>query len=525
MPRLMLPITDGAISVQRPMIEGVIHDLFELTNLSRKTKIYFPGEVGKMKQTDSSIGHEGEKNSFGVDGYVFIDVDVQPIEDQILTNSADKPGANFVFMDDTLEVYSRPTRTFTSVQINIRYRSRNRPDGERWLADMRNRVAQGREALIHNPIDYSYDVPYEAMQIFKEIHRLRENKYGYGQDFKQWFEERSSKFTTIITNQGGQEKADIYTVRETMSRIQGRFDFPVNPSRGQYSENLSAWEFSFTYTFQADMVDGFILIYPIIVHNQLLSNKFVDFGNVWDNTNYIPGWDLKLHHAHHFEAQSRINVVNQYSPINIPAHDDFIGKNYDRVLNIFNALIQLHDDPKEDVNELLDLTKIGKLKLAPEIVEFLIKERRWVTMPYRSAFFLAYYRKTDLITHQDKPIRLDEDGIVRSNEPFDHRERHHVSLCVVSDMDMLSDRALDALCDNACVLRRYIKSIWPSYDVSKIVSKRGLCGPVSRRVIEDIREERRRPRPGQSIFWKTVGVMWIDGFFDIDGHPFPHTNA
>jgi len=514
MPVRLLPLTDVSNSVIRPIVTDIVEDLFKITQIDPNTTIYFPGDTEQVKQTDSALAHDGEKNQFGYDGYVYVEVDYRPIEDLILTNTTIKPSTNFTFFDEALGIYARPARNFSEIDINIRYRAKTKADGERWADDIKNKLAQGRVNFLHRPVTYSYDIPPTAMAIFKELHRLRENKFGYGEDFNTWFKARSSKYVTVITNQAGSEAADQYTIGENLARVQGGFDNNSATLKGQYVEGTSsAWEFTFTYRAQCDIVEGYTLIYPIIVHNQLLSERYVNYTNEYDALNFQYGFDLNLYQGHIFENEWRMRTATSMQMVNIPHHDDFIGQEAPATATLFNALIRLNEPNEGDVKELLDFSQLGVMKLDTEILSFLKSEYRWLLKIYDSVFNLAYFRGDKNIWNGDTPIRVSPEGKVYSTYEFDYRLVHHLKLSVVTDLSFLSQDALDRLRQNICVFKRIISVIWPSFDLSQIPTSRPSvqCGPVSKDWFEDFIDIYNGVNKDQIRKMKTVGLYAIEG--------------
>lgn len=508
--RVLLPIPDTNLTTLRPIILEVVKDVCQITHIPHDGGILFPGDVGTIAQIGSTINHQGEENVFGHNSRVKISVDEEYVEDHVLTTPHIRKNNIPFFFDDKLKISMWPEYAFTAVNISFHFRSTDRVSGLRWRDDIRNKIAMHYGSLVHKA-SYSYNIPHPALVILKEIHRLRENVKGYGDSFHEWLNQYFSEYVTVVTNQAG--KGASWIVSETALRLQGGFDFDIVPEKGEYEDSVSRWNTSFTYRLQFDKPVGVGLEYPIVIHNQLLSNKYRRSEKKDHNEQYQKRWSDSLSALSHFEAMYNNDVKHmRFEGIAIPSFDDFETKNIPSFTSrVFTALIQLE---REAPGQLLDLKEMGKYTIKQVILDFLVKEAKYVTKNLRSVFQLHLYRNKDLLFYNKKdPIVLMNDLTVRTNESLDFRDIHHVRFSVIHDLTVLPKDALERLRQHALVVQELIRVIAPWYPVETIKSiTSDPNGPIKKedlmRIIDDIYHQGNHTPT--NVNFNTVGLFNIE---------------
>jgi hypothetical protein len=157
------------------------------------------------------------------------------------------------------------------MEINITYRADSRVEAHRFRTDILQRFAEGRNDYFHE-LDYHYTIPYDQMQLLKDIHTLRESNAGYGEDFETWVNNHiSPRATNIATQIATQKKV---AIREKQISPMGFFDFVGTVEPAQKDREGATMNTTFQYTLTYDQVQACVIVYPLTVHGQLIPDRY-----------------------------------------------------------------------------------------------------------------------------------------------------------------------------------------------------------------------------------------------------------
>lgn len=446
MPKLFLEVPDTEASTARPITLEIIRQVVKNTGLNRNTNIVYPSELETDAQPGSRL-NSNEINKFPSMEKVYVDVEEDYVADRLLATAIHRPENNFIFIDHALDAYIKPTYSSTEVTVNFKYRSQDRVKARKWRDDIRNYVSMMRDVCLHT-VDYHYLIPDGCLYILKEIHRLRENVEGYGEDFDTYLKNHSTQRLTQLTNLAG--KQDAWGIAETQMRIQGWFDFEGVPEQGDKANDSDAWEISFSYKFRYDKALACSMHYPLMIHNQPLGKKFRHTKPPYELEQQQRSYSLSVWHLSHFEKNSRNPASSAITGLAIPDIDDFIPSQVlPSSMRVLTALVKIKP---EDKRTLLDFKALGKYKLQDVFLDFLMNsEAPYVTQPYESIINVSAYRNINMIPHRF--VQVDNTGVVSITDDLELREYHHVRLSLITDLSSLSKAALDRLRENGCAFR------------------------------------------------------------------------
>lgn len=454
MPKVFLEVPDTEASTARPVTMEVIRQICAATGIDKNTNILYTTEEGEDAQLGSRIGDDGEKTKFPSTNRVFVDVEEDYIRDRIMTSAIHHPEHNFIFLDQALGVYIKPVYSSTEVTINFRYRARDKVAARRWRDDVMNRTSMMRDVLLHTAT-YHYLIPPEHIYILKEIHRLRENQAGYGEDFDKYFKDNSTQRLTLLTNLSGTQ--DAWAISETQQQVQGWFDFEGVPEAGSKENESDAWTISFSYKYRYDKALACLMMYPLMIHNQPISKKFRDNKSPYEVEDHQRSHSLSKGFFTHFEKNPRNPANPNISGVGIPEVDDFIpGQVLPKTMRVLTALVKL---TTEDKRTLLDFKSLGKYKLDEVFMDFFETEAPYVTKPYESIIQVHLYRNTNI--SPDRFVRVNNQTVVSVTEDLNLRDFHHIRLSLVTDLTLLSNAAIERLRNNGCAFRTIMAAIFP----------------------------------------------------------------
>lgn len=503
MPRVVVPVPETRETISRPVITEVVRQIISLTGMPANTAIVYPGEIDKKPQAGSTINKNAEKITLTGDNRITIDVEENHEINRLISTAVNQAENIFIFRDDRVDTYIKPVYSSTEVTINFRFRSVDKIGATRWRDDIRTRLAMGREVNLHS-FSYGYLLPPELILILKEIHRLRENVAGYGEDFLTFFKNNSTQRLTEITNVSGTQKA--WTIAETQGRVVGLFDFEGIPEQGNRDDEVGTWTISFSYKFKYDKPIHCAMFYPTMVHGQLLGLNFLPEPTEYPDK-YSSKRPLSSKNLKYFELGSDMNLVHQ--GYFIPRYDDF-NPTYTQpdTLRLVTAAVT-----RDAIypSFLFSLRELVEVELDPEILTFMVGETAYMVKAYHSIFALSIYANQSIM--EPKSLMVDSDLDVHATFVMNPRINYHVRLAIYTDLSKLTVDALLRLRKNASVLIKILKALDPTLEANgqlpKILGNNYITKAELDKVIAILNRGIIAKGDGQVYQFNTVQTMFV----------------
>ena len=477
MPMIQLPIPDVNRTVLRPLVMGVVRDIIDRTMIGPDTQIKYAGPLGALIQPGSVIvgKDEGNRAQFGSQPAITVEVAERLIDDEASVNNVYKNNNPPVFIDNELGVYMRPDTTFHEVQLNLTIRHPDEVAAQRWKDDMRYRLRAGKLVYSHSVKWYTHMDPI-IMLLMKEIYRLRENVDGYGDTYEEYladhFGPKIQMLTTMEPAHEGDERRNALVHAESVGNIRGWFDFPLTSDNASKSENDKNFETNVAYVVQFDKPTNWNFLYPISVHNQLLSDTWRRSSLAGDEQNVVPIRSNMNETLEYFRMARRVHEKEgAVACIQIPRFDDFIPTlEVTRTRGLWNALVQL--DQEEPDGLLLDLNDMGEFEFSETVKTFLRGEAPFITKTFKSVFQLYFYERDRLLNASDY-LYVTQDLKVYCRQALDFRKVYHLRFSVVEDLSLLDDDAIDRIVETDPELED-----WPNVIIDTVYPGIGNCwGP------------------------------------------------
>lgn len=452
MPKILLTVPETNESVTRPIVLDITRQLFDITGISHGTSIFYPGDLEKTMQPGSSFGHTGDINTLPFSARVSVEVEEIYEMDKIGTTATMRPENLFIFRDDRIETLIKPAYSATDVVLSFKYRAVDKVTATRWRDDIRAKISMMRDVYLHD-ITYHYLIPPEFLVILKEIHTLRETVDGYGETYDDYFRANATQRASVLTTLAGTRGA--WGISEKQMRIVGWFDFEGGPELGSREDEGDTWTISFSYKFKYDKPIACVMFYPLMIHNQLIGQKYRPSEGVYEVENHVRSYSLSALHFNEFEKGKRIQNIQK--GIAIPAYDEFIpGNVVTSTIRLFTALTSVD----ETSNVLMNMCELGDIELHPEIIKFMVTEAPYMSKSYDSIFSLSLYQSVDLL--DDNMVKIDSALNVSSVNTLSLRSYYHIRLSIVSNLFLLKKEALDRLRENGVVLGLILEMIDPT---------------------------------------------------------------
>lgn len=454
MPNIVIPLDDIQDSVERPVIFDIIRQVMDITQISSKTPIMFLGDEGRAAQQNSTTTKDPiTENRWSYNEKITIEVDEDYDRNRILNMYTKQPETSYIFRDPDIPIYIKPIYSSSEVKITVKYRTRDKNQANRWRNDMRIKAAMMRDINLHE-ITYHYHLQEQFIIILKELHRLRENIAGYNESWDDYFVNRLTSKASIVSNLSGTQA--LWAIAEKQIRVQGYFDFEGVPDRGDKDGDQDNWGISFTYLFKYEKPVECNMIYPIMVHNQLLSEKYRPKEKTYTIEDQLRTFTRSGRVFAEFESDMKSLTIKGNSGISIPSFDEFYPNSIlPSTVRVFTALTSV---VPEDKKTLFNINDLGDFSLDPSILDFLItSEYPYLGRDFQSIFCLSLYREKNLTSSGS--LTVDQNLNVFSTADLPIRKSHRVRFSLVTDLAYLTLEALARLRRYPIVKQKLIDAI------------------------------------------------------------------
>lgn len=458
MPKIQSPIYDTDQTVARPAALDVVQQVKRFTDLPEEVPVLYTGPDGQTYQPGSSM--EGPQITNQVRGSMYnqlsLEVEEEFQHDAFLTTPVEHPEHLFIFRDDYLDTYVKPGYSAMDVTINIKFRAQDRNTADRWRNQMRMKISRGHLVNLHT-ITYSYFIPPAQLEILKEIHRLRENVAPYGQDWDTYFKQTVTEKATIVTDQGARNQA--WAIAESQMRIQGYWDFDGAPEKGSREAGGETWTITVGYKFSYMKPVITWMKYPLMVHNQLLDQKWRPEEGPYEVEKQERAYQWSIGAFSTFEKTYNMVKLEKREGYELPAFDEWLPDAVQPFTQRLASIMLFIDtaNPRAIANLNTDL---NPYVIDPEVLAFMRTEAPYMNQPRLSIFNVSLYQGTRLMTPDS--ITIDSNLVVTTTFDPDLRQNYHLRLAILTDITKLTGRGSTALQGNCGAAVKIFDSLDPT---------------------------------------------------------------
>lgn len=444
MPKFQWPIADLDQTCSRVVVTEMIQQVKEITNLPEELAFFYPGPAGQTFQPGSSLEKDGLTNQVRGSFYnqLALEVDEEYEHDSFLTTPVHHAEQLFVFRDDFLNVSIKPAYSTVNVSISVKYRAQDRNSAERWRNQLKMKIGRGKLVNVHS-IAYSYFIPPAMIAILQEIHRLRENVDGYGEDWDTYFKNTVTGKFTVQTDLAGRNGA--YSIAETQMRVQGMWDFDGAPEKGSREDGGETWTISAVYKFSYQRPEVCWMEYPLMIHNQLLDEKWRPSEKDYQVEKQERAYQWSIGAMRVFEKNYELDKLAKYQGIYVPEFDEWVPDRFwPWTRQLISIMLQIDTNNPTRIAKLPE--DMAPYTMEPEVLAFMYKEAPYMMTPRNSIFNLSIYQGTTLLP--DTSGYVDSDLNVITNFTPDLRKDYHVRLAIFYDINQLTPEAKRRLQEN-----------------------------------------------------------------------------
>lgn len=499
MPTLLLPLPEIQESIVRPAVFDIIAQLKKTTGINFPTPIYFPGDLKKMHQAGTTIDNANKDPVLSSQRQIFVEVSETYNEDYVASIGAlyanEHPP---VFLDPILHVKMVPVYVTTTLKIDLKFKTQSKTEALRWRDDILVQMSRLRNLNPHD-ITYHFSIPGEFLEILKHIHTLREQTEGYGQAFQDYIVSNGTTRLKLIADQAN--KFNGLAVSEKQCKIFGLYDFDVAPENAERDDASGTWISTMSYNVSYQRPTEMSMQYPIMVHNELLPEKYVTY--VLDNPtldNRVQRYSTSIFALSSFETPNYLESIMDLKPfINVPEFDQFNPKQVPTFTGcVFMALCRL-DLP--DKKTLMNLNEVDPIVIDEDIIEFIREsEYPYIGRLYQSVIQIHLYKDDKLFIYNDGDYTGGEmayyrdgglicspDLTISTRVDLNPRRTHRVRFSLVTDLALLQPEAFYRL-------KKYPKAF----------------DKIMRAILEIFRDNPGDPRIGKKLYQATIDELRIN---------------
>ena len=489
MPYILEPVPNSDLSIVRNANLSIIAQMIENTGLPKNIPIQYPGDNERNAQPGSQVGDEKEQFLFVGRDKLSVEVSEEPDGPMVLNANSYRPDSKPIFFDEKIDAIVRPTMVSHKVTISLRYKSIDKNRAVRWRNSITAHIGMQRVIYLHKLI-YNYQIPDSIVERLVEIHRLRENQGGYGEDLNKYLADHLTYRATVISDSSG--KHGQLSIAETQARVQGYFDFDVEPEKGSREGDDSTWTVGFNYVYRYDKAIACAMYFPIMIHNQIIDDKYLPAPRTSNQDDFITERSLSNNAFDAFEVKRVDDVMAGMTQLSIPEGDEFIPNRVTfKSAKVYSALCSI-----EDINRtaLMNLVELGDYEFKQGIIDFIKGEAKYLLTPYASIFNVTVYDRYEPMS--PSLFQIDSNLNLSAIADLDLRRPYRVRFSVITDTKLLTDDAKKRLQENGDVFNTIVSGLIPGIIVSPGTIKHGDNG-----LITDIGKN-----PGLA---KTIGDQYV----------------
>ena len=435
MPSVMMDLSSEYQTTARPAIISVVDDLSKLIKTNKYTKIIYTGDIEQPIQQGSSIDDPAHLNPS--DTVLFIKAEIILNKEALNTTAVYRPEQRLIFNDPWLGIHIKPIYASTDVTIEFTYQTQSQNEAIGWYESLYANIANMRDINLHK-LSYSYTIPLPYQTLLEHLYELREANKGYGESIAEYIKAHSAPSLTVLSNLSGKQ---LYlAIAETQTRVVGQFGFSEGVNdRPVRDDTTGKYAITLSYKFSFENPIAMVMHYPIIVHNQMLDAKYIEW--LVQEPEAPQNYSLSIGALHNFEVPTQ----SLYTPIKdpllrVPEYDHFTSltpRPY--TVDVVCALCQIANQ-----NQLLNLNELGDIALDKDILSFISEsEYSYLNLPYQSPILITLYRNTQPAEGRD--LYCTSDLSIKSLTVLDERLEHRVVIGITTDWTMLSNSAIERL--------------------------------------------------------------------------------
>lgn len=457
MPQILLSHPDMDQTITRVVAYDLIRHVMKMTGIDeKKTSIYYPDTEEQTYQPGSSIGADSIENELKPDTFNQLSITVNEEQDITFMNATNvfTPEHLFTFQDKALNITIRPSYAVMNLDIAVQFRTRDKNGAYRWRDQIRQKISAGQMTYLHD-ITYSYFLDDKLWITLQALYNTREKQAGYGDTFDAYLAEHLSGDVTTMVGLNGQN--GVRAVRETQGELLGWFDFEGQPEHGGRDGVGDIWTLSFSYHLQYSKPTTSLMVYPIVVHNQLIDSRLrPTYPYIKTQEQTQQKAPLSKAAGKKFETDTPMIEMIRGQGLRIPNFDEFASAiTVPHLLPMVTAAVLI--DPANPQFLMSFMGTLDTYVIDPDILAWMQEEAPYMSQYGQSIFHVTLYEFGT--PNLNGKVKVDGNLNVTLVNPPDLRVPYHVMLSINRDIGGLPAAAKERIRFHCKALIRVLKVI------------------------------------------------------------------
>lgn len=428
---VILPIIGNDRTISRNVWVCAANAILSEANLPRdRFKIVFEEDVKNVQLTETLDSGAVPVLTADRRDALFITAVERFTENKLLNTPMVAYRKQNLLLDEHIGLSARTVFMNTEVSLSVRVRFSSKSE----MDITRRRFAfneKRRPLAIKFPVAYDYTLPNALGDFVGHVHYLRETQGGYGDELSDYVASIVKTPYGFRSNQSNTFKVMAFGERQT--NIIGQVQSEMFYNDREYSEGI--YELSFDFMFHYEQPTHIHCELPIIVHNQPISDTFVD------------AWIMRKS-----KGESATVDVDTALIFDEPSHIQYLGDggkrflNYDdwfpskvmgntKTLLIFPILVS-PDDP----NLAFTLDDLDPDSLDPRVKRFITNYPETTKEYLGGPYYIEIIELNDVESHYG--FTLNASGEFRTVVPMEIRRRYYARISYVDDHARLANMVI-----------------------------------------------------------------------------------
>lgn len=446
MPTVSLTLEEVDQSIVRQSILGIVKNLLSVTKLDSKVSIVLHGDIkyartdnkfNAVKSTDSNVPNVAS------DRKVMVTIAEEYDEDALYTTAVGQREYQPIFLDPISGLTIWPVYIDTNYVISFSYITPSKTESVRWRDDMRSKLSQFRDVMIHE-ITYEIILPEVVEDIISDVYDLRNRLLP--QSLAGYFRDNGSKRIKVITDMsGGNAKL---ALRETQSRILGMFDFTGGPEKAERDDDSNTYKISFDYKVKINKPAMMTMSYKPMVCNKLLPNKYFSFLvdkelSDKEEKNKDRLMSRSMTSLSHFEAHRQLDQLYDIKmPVNIPSFDIIKDRSLTSGYCVLTTMLTQVDET--DKKSLFSLKELEPYYLDRDFMEWVVDgEYAYIGQSFQSVLFFGLCQDDKYFNNP--VLTVDSNLNVASSITLDLMTTTRVYMNFIIDLTTVNEKVFDRM--------------------------------------------------------------------------------
>lgn len=462
MPNLLIPIENTYDSVSRTVAKSIIDRVLDISNIAKSTRVEIRGETQKAAQPGSELDGKNPVLRLQHDGRVIVSFRETYVDTEVINAEVRHPYAQPIFAEPMLGIHIKPIYSNTEMELNFTYRAKSKQEAMVWRDDVKVRMADNRQSHLHEA-DYHFPVPDFCSVLLSHIYKLREAQAGYGDTLGDWLKAHYTKRAKVLMNQAGDTENSLLVIAEKQLGIQGWFDFDL-PVEEEKQEDGPSYLIQFNYKFSYHKPVSMNVVYPQIVHNQLIGPDFLVKREEVKDPLMLPNYKSDYRFAlDHFDLLARI-PRKPIGGLSIPDFDEWIPESVIPYTTSFISWLVVFS--QKNMVLALDESDINAAHFDEDVMAYMREQGNKMTTLGQSPLHFGLFRGTEPVSDGVLTVKLTENSFeIETSEPVNLRQTYHIRLSFCTEIEKYTEEALMSLHENGFVALKLFQSVVNRLDV------------------------------------------------------------